>query len=150
MTSLPEHPCYLNGHWLPLARASVSVLDRGFIFGDGIYEAVPVYGGRLFRFDEHMARLERSLHHTRIANPQTREQWLALVDKVLKGGDVLNINEKTLAVGISQRTQAAAIDVMAQNIFWNSDSKVERSLSESWPVLNAHTSSLLYQSAGSA
>lgn len=45
-----------------------------------------------------------------------------------EGGDVLNINERTLAVGISQRTQAAAIDVMAQNIFWNSDSKVERIL----------------------
>ena len=83
MTSLPEHPCYLNGQWLPLARASVSVLDRGFIFGDGIYEAVPVYGGRLFRFDEHMARLERSLHHTRIANPHTREQWLALMRQLV-------------------------------------------------------------------
>ena len=54
-----------------------------------------------------------------------------------EGGDVLNINEKTLAVGISQRTQAAAIDVMAQNIFWNSDSKVERILAFDIPVSRA-------------
>ena len=53
--------CYLNGEYLPLAEARVSVLDRGFIFGDGIYEVVPVYGRKLFRFDEHMARLSRSL-----------------------------------------------------------------------------------------
>ena len=54
-----------------------------------------------------------------------------------EGGDVLNINEKTLAVGISQRTQAAAIDIMAQNIFWNSDSKVERILAFDIPVSRA-------------
>jgi D-alanine transaminase len=81
---LPDHPCYLNGHWLPLDRASVSVLDRGFIFGDGVYEAVPVYGGRLFRFHEHMARLDRSLSHVRIVNPHTHEQWLALMRQLVK------------------------------------------------------------------
>jgi hypothetical protein len=50
--------CFLNGEYLPLAEARIPVLDRGFIFGDGIYDVVPVYGQRLFRFDEHMARLE--------------------------------------------------------------------------------------------
>ena len=50
-------------------------MDRGFIFGDGVYEVVPVYGGRLFRFDQHMARLERSLTELRIKNPMTRSQW---------------------------------------------------------------------------
>ena len=49
------------------------MLDRGFIFGDGIYEVVPVYGGKLFRFDEHMARLGRSLAKLRIANPHSRD-----------------------------------------------------------------------------
>lgn len=76
MTSLPETPCLLNGQLLPLNQAKVSVLDRGFIFGDGAYEVVPVYGGRLFRFDEHMARLARSLDKLRIANPHSKEQWL--------------------------------------------------------------------------
>jgi len=74
---LPHTLCYLNGEYTPLAEARVSVLDRGFIFGDGIYEVVPVYGRRLFRFDEHMARLERSLARIRITNPHTRAQWLA-------------------------------------------------------------------------
>ncbi len=69
---------YLNGEVLPISQAKVSVLDRGFIFGDGIYEVVPVYGQRLFRFDEHMARLSRSLSKLRIANPHTREEWLQL------------------------------------------------------------------------
>ena len=74
--NLPDVLCYLNGEVLPVAEAKVSVLDRGFIFGDGVYEVVPVYGRRLFRFDEHMARLERSLARVRMANPASREQWL--------------------------------------------------------------------------
>jgi D-alanine transaminase len=61
-----------------VSEAKVSVLDRGFIFGDGIYEVVPVYGQRLFRFDEHMARLGRSLAKLRIANPHSSAEWLAL------------------------------------------------------------------------
>jgi D-alanine transaminase len=67
---------YLNGAFMPIAEARVPVLDRGFIFGDGIYEVVPVYGERLFRFDEHMARLARSLDKVRIANPHDRAGWL--------------------------------------------------------------------------
>ena len=53
------------------------MLDRGFIFGDGIYEVVPVYGSKLFRFDEHMARLDRSLAKLRIANPLSRDAMAA-------------------------------------------------------------------------
>ena len=71
-----DHLCYLNGEYLPLSQAKVSVLDRGFVFGDGIYEVVPVYGQRLFRFDEHMARLQRSLTKVRIHNPLKTEGWL--------------------------------------------------------------------------
>jgi D-alanine transaminase len=72
-----EELCDLNGELLPISQARVSVLDRGFIFGDGIYEVVPVYAGRLFRFDEHMARLSRSLAKLRIPNPASRDEWLA-------------------------------------------------------------------------
>ncbi|MDE2147351.1 MAG: D-amino acid aminotransferase [Burkholderiales bacterium] len=72
-----EALCELNGELLPLSQAKVSVLDRGFLFGDGIYEVVPVYARRLFRFDEHMARLGRSLAKLRIANPAGRDEWLA-------------------------------------------------------------------------
>ena len=74
---MKEALVYLNGEVLPLSQAKVSVLDRGFIFGDGIYEVVPVYGRRLFRFDEHMARLARSLSKLRIPNPASRDEWLA-------------------------------------------------------------------------
>jgi len=75
-TTLPDTLCYLNGEYTPLNQAKVSVLDRGFVFGDGIYEVVPVYGRRLFRFDEHLARLTRSLAKVRIPNPFTRDEWL--------------------------------------------------------------------------
>ena len=74
-SSLPPLPCYLNGEFTNLAEAKVSVLDRGFVFGDGVYEVVPVYNGRPFRFAEHMARLDRSLGEMRIDNPMTHAQW---------------------------------------------------------------------------
>ena len=83
MQTLPDTLCYLNGEYAPLCDAKVSVLDRGFIFGDGIYEVVPVYEQKLFRFDEHMARLNRSLGKLRIANPLAPEQWLASCRKLL-------------------------------------------------------------------
>lgn len=76
--TLPDTLCHLNGQTLPLRDAKVSVLDRGFIFGDGVYEVIPVYGRRFFRFDEHMARLSRSLAKLRIPNPHGRDGWLAL------------------------------------------------------------------------
>jgi D-alanine transaminase len=76
MLQIPDTLCYLNGEYASLRDAKVSVLDRGFIFGDGVYEVVPAYGGKLFRFDEHMARLGRSLAKLRIPNPLKAEQWL--------------------------------------------------------------------------
>jgi D-alanine transaminase len=75
LPDLPSHPCYLNGAFTALNEAKVSVLDRGFIFGDGVYEVLPVYGGRAFRFDQHMARLDRSLAEMRIANPHSHAAW---------------------------------------------------------------------------
>ena len=77
-STLPDTLCHLNGRLLPLRDATVSVLDRGFIFGDGIYEVIPVYGRRLFRFEQHMARLSRNLSKVRITNPHDRGGWLAL------------------------------------------------------------------------
>ncbi len=81
--SLPTTPCYLNGHYSPLAEAKVSVLDRGFIFGDGVYEVIPVYGGKPFRMAQHMARLDRSLAELRIANPHTHVEWAEIATKLL-------------------------------------------------------------------
>ena len=76
MQAIPDSLCYLNGDYSSLRDAKVSVLDRGFIFGDGVYEVVPVFQRKLFRFDEHMARLARSLSKLRIANPHSSAEWL--------------------------------------------------------------------------
>jgi D-alanine transaminase len=84
VSDLPNLPCFLNGEFTTLPNAKISVMDRGFIFGDGVYEVVPVYAGRPFRFAEHMARLDRSLTELRIPNPRTREQWRELVDRLIE------------------------------------------------------------------
>ena len=83
MNDIPALPCWLNGEAGTLQNAKVSVLDRGFIFGDGVYEVVPAYAGKPFRFAEHMARLERSLAEMRIDNPMSREAWRSLVDELV-------------------------------------------------------------------
>lgn len=81
---LSDLPCYLDGEFTTLPNAKISVMDRGFIFGDGVYEVVPVYAGRPFRFAEHMARLDRSLAELRIPNPKSREQWRELVERLVQ------------------------------------------------------------------
>jgi len=77
------NPVFLNGKLLPIEQASVSVLDRGFIFGDGVYELVPVYSRVPFRLDEHLTRLERSLGEAKIRNPYTRAQWRSNIYQVI-------------------------------------------------------------------
>lgn len=74
---------FLNGKFMPIENAMVPVLDRGFIFGDGIYELVPVYSRVPFRIDEHLARLERSLAEVRIRNPYTRAEWRDIILKLV-------------------------------------------------------------------
>ena len=74
---------FLNGRLIPLEEAKVPVLDRGFIFGDGVYELIPVYSRVAFRLDEHIARLERSLAETRIRNPHTRAQWREIIYRLV-------------------------------------------------------------------
>ena len=80
---LPRTLCYLNGEYTALQDAKISVLDRGFIFGDGVYEVLPVYAGQPFRFAQHMARLDRSLAELRIANPLTHAAWRDVAMKLL-------------------------------------------------------------------
>ncbi|CAZ90034.1 D-alanine aminotransferase [Thiomonas arsenitoxydans] len=81
--STDQSECYLNGVFQPLAQCQVSVLDRGFIFGDGVYEVIPVYGRRVFRADDHLARLSRSLDAVGIKNPSQANDWLALVRELI-------------------------------------------------------------------
>jgi D-alanine transaminase len=74
---------YLNGEFLPLAEARIPVLDRGFIFGDGVYEVIPVYSGKPFRLDAHLLRLQASLDGIRLANPHGAESWRTLIAKLI-------------------------------------------------------------------
>lgn len=81
---MPEAVVYLNGEYLPLSEAKVPVLDRGFIFGDGVYEVIPAYGGNLFRLNEHLQRLQNSLDGIRIDNPYSPSQWQDILRYVLE------------------------------------------------------------------
>lgn len=74
---------YLNGEYLPLADAKVSVLDRGFLFGDGVYEVIPVYAGRLFRFEDHVVRLNNSLSGIRLDLIKSTAEWQAIFQPML-------------------------------------------------------------------
>jgi len=80
---LPTTLCYLNGAYTALRYAKISVMDRGFIFGDGVYEVVPVYAGEPFRFAQHMGRLDRSLAELRISNPLSHAQWREVAQKLV-------------------------------------------------------------------
>jgi D-alanine transaminase len=100
--TLPPLPCHLNGEYTLLPDAKVSVMDRGFIFGDGVYELIPVYGGCLFRFEQHMARLERGLAELRIPNPNTRAQWYAIAARL---------------IGDHARSMASPVESIAQTVY---------------------------------
>lgn len=78
---------YLNGEFLPAEQAHVPVLDRGFLFGDGVYEVVPAYGGRLLRLDQHLARLEQSLAGIRMHPPLEREAWARILEELIRRND---------------------------------------------------------------
>ncbi len=74
---------YLNGAFLPLADARISVLDRGFLFGDGVYEVIPVYGRRPFRLAQHLKRLNNSLNGVRIPNPLSDADWQSVLERLI-------------------------------------------------------------------
>ncbi len=82
---MPDTPqvVYLNGEFVALADAKISVLDRGFIYGDGVYEVVPVYGRCAFRMPQHLARLQYSLDGIRLANPRATAEWDALIGELI-------------------------------------------------------------------
>ena len=75
---------YLNGEYLPLSEARIPVLDRGFIFGDGVYEVIPVYDRRPFRLQHHLGRLQHSLDGIRLANPHSQAEWEALIGRIIE------------------------------------------------------------------
>jgi len=79
----PLPTAYFNGTFLPLADVRISPLDRGFLFGDGIYEVIPAYNGRLFHLPEHLERLQYSLDCIHLENPLVQAEWSSLLDKLV-------------------------------------------------------------------
>ncbi len=75
---------FLNGHYLPIQEATVSVLDRGFLFGDGVYEVIPVYSNKIFRLAEHLVRLSNSLSSIDIKNPHTDTDWENIFNELVR------------------------------------------------------------------
>ncbi|MDO8465748.1 MAG: D-amino acid aminotransferase [Gallionella sp.] len=74
---------YLNGQYMPIEEAKISVLDRGFIFGDGVYEVIPVYSRKAFRLAEHLRRLQHSLDGIKLANPHNDSEWAATINELV-------------------------------------------------------------------
>src|SRR5574343_200531 len=83
MTPYVADLVYLNGRFLPLAEAGVSPLDRGFLYGDGVYEVIPVYSRRAFRLDEHLGRLQATLNGIALPNPLSLAAWRAVVEQLI-------------------------------------------------------------------
>lgn len=76
---------YLNGDYMPLAEARIPVMDRGFLFGDGVYEVIPVYSGRVFRLAQHLERLDNSLRSICMENPLHRDAWEGIFERLTPG-----------------------------------------------------------------
>lgn len=75
---------YLNGQFMPIEEARIPVLDRGFIFGDGVYEVIPVYSRHAFRLAEHLRRLQHSLDGIRLKNPHSTKEWTVLINQIIE------------------------------------------------------------------
>jgi D-alanine transaminase len=109
---MKTHTVYLNGEYQAAEAAKVSVFDRGFIFGDGVYEVIPVFGRRLFRLPQHLARLDSSLREVRIPDPLTPAQWREvlghLVDDVSEDDQSVYLQ---VTRGVAPRDHAFPADI---------------------------------------
>jgi D-alanine transaminase len=109
---------YLNGEYMPIAEAKISVLDRGFIFGDGVYEVIPVYSRRAFRLAEHLRRMQHSLDGIRLQNPHGESEWTAIIGELIlrNSGDdqylYLHITR-----GVAKRDHAFPIPPVKPTVF---------------------------------
>ncbi|MGO4305357.1 D-amino acid aminotransferase [Cupriavidus sp. RAF12] len=109
---MSEAVVYLNGELLPLSEARIPVLDRGFIFGDGIYEVIPLYNGKPFRGQQHLARLKRSLAAIGIPDPYSEAEWLALIDRVVQANGLSDqMVYMQVTRGVAKRAHAFPKDV---------------------------------------
>ena len=113
-----EMTVYLNGQFLPIAEAKISVLDRGFIFGDGVYEVIPVYSRRAFRLAEHLSRLQHSLDSIKLPNPHTDAEWMQILHELI----ARNAPEDQylylhITRGVAKRDHAFPVPPVAPTVF---------------------------------
>ncbi|MGS0740384.1 D-amino acid aminotransferase [Glaciimonas sp. GG7] len=109
---------YLNGVMTPLSEARIPVLDRGFIFGDGVYEVIPIYAGKAFRSEQHMARLFRSLAAIGIPNPHNKEEWMALIHQVVTAfGQDDQMVYIHVTRGVAKRAHAFPKEALTPTVF---------------------------------
>src|SRR3989338_7188450 len=109
---------YLNGQYMPIEEAKISVLDRGFIFGDGVYEVIPVYSRRAFRLPEHLRRLQHSLDGIKLANPHSDSEWTGIINELI----VCNAAEDQylylhITRGVAKRDHAFPKSPVAPTVF---------------------------------
>lgn len=109
---------YLNGQFLPVTEAKISVLDRGFIFGDGVYEVIPVYSRHIFRLSEHLQRLRHSLDSIKLANPYSDAEWANIIRELVARNEphdqylYLHITR-----GVAKRDHAFPIPPVSPTVF---------------------------------
>ncbi|NOZ36773.1 MAG: D-amino acid aminotransferase [Gammaproteobacteria bacterium] len=94
--------CYLNGSYQPLDQAKVSVLDRGFIFGDGVYEVIPAYAGHLFRLQQHLQRLDNSLKAIKLANPLSNSEWQNMLQQLVEKNQDQNNGDQSIYLQLTR------------------------------------------------
>jgi len=97
---------YLNGELMPVEKACISPFDRGFIFGDGIYEVIPVYGGQLFRLAQHLQRLGQSLAAVRLADPYDAGRWQAILEQLMARNDASPEGDQSVYLQITRGVAA--------------------------------------------
>ena len=118
---------YLNGDYLPIDECKVSVLDRGFIFGDAIYELIPVYNSKPFYLDAHLKRLARSLTQTKIANPHNDDEWVQIIHHLIEQSGL-----QQLSVYIQVTRGVAPRD----HAFPDNTTPTVFGMTNPWPALN--------------
>lgn len=99
MNTTKGHLVYLNGDYVDLHKAKISVLDRGFLFGDSVYEVIPVYNHRPFAVEQHLARLTKSLSAIHMDQPLDHDSWIEIFDRILASSA---LNEKMLYVQVTR------------------------------------------------
>jgi|TARA_B110000238_G_C16075877_1_gene417125 D-alanine transaminase len=118
---------YLNGEYLPLEECKVSVLDRGFIFGDAIYELIPVYHAKPFYLQAHLARLARSLDQIKISNPHTDDVWEEIISSLIKQSGLTQLSVYLQVTrGVAKRDHAFPVNI-TPTVF---------AMTNAWPMAN--------------